>query len=154
MPGYKTHLIGGAVVAVPMICMLLSYAQSVTVVATWFVFALAGSLFPDVDTKSKGQKWFYRLVLVLLLALLFQNKFRLFVTLALFAAIPLVVNHRGLFHRLWFVVLLPLAVTIIFSWYLPHYSHDATIAMIFFIAGTISHLILDFGLGRTFRLRW
>jgi len=154
MPGYRTHLIGGAVVAVPMICMLLSYAQSATVVITWFVFALAGSLFPDVDTKSKGQKWFYRIVLILLLALLFQNKFRLFVILALFSAIPLIVNHRGLFHRLWFVVLLPLAITVAFSLYLPHYLQDATFAMIFFIAGTISHLILDFGLGKAFRLRW
>lgn len=152
MPGYRIHLFAAVVVAASFIYLLRSYASSVEMIS-WIVFALAGALFPDVDTTSKGQKWFYSLILPTLLLLLLLKRFTSFIMLALMVFAPLVVNHRGLFHRLWFVVLPPLGIAISIAWHFPSYAKDAFFAASFFILGIISHLVLDLGIRRTFRLR-
>ena len=57
MPGYRAHLAGGLTVYGITIYLLRSYCGSVFIAAEWMLFTLAGSLFPDIDTKSKGQKF-------------------------------------------------------------------------------------------------
>ena len=75
MPNYKTHLAGG----------LFAYLLSIYAVITlrtisfalaleWLLFCLLGALFPDVDIKSKGQKIFYWIVLLLGTFLLFRKR--------------------------------------------------------------------------------
>jgi len=151
MPGYKVHLAAGAAVAAPMLYLLRFQASSFAITIVWFGCALAGSLFPDIDTTSKGQKWFYHILVLMLLGLLFLKRFVLFVIFTLMGMLPLVVNHRGLFHRFWFVVFVPLAVAFTFSWYSVLHFKDAVLAASFFIAGALSHLLLDFGPRRMFR---
>lgn len=152
MPGYKGHILGGAVVYAPMFFIFHSYATPMVAV-WWFALAIAGALFPDIDTKSKGQKWFYRTLFLVLITLLLLKRFALFIAFSLMASLPLIVNHRGLFHRLWFVVFVPLVVAATFDWYKVTPFDDALIASFFFIAGAVSHLVLDFGLKRTFSVR-
>lgn len=152
MPGYRGHLVGGAVVYAPMFFIFHSYATPMVAVL-WFALAIAGALFPDIDTKSKGQKWFYRIMFFVLIGLLLLRRFALFTVFSLMAGFPLIVNHRGLFHRLWFVVLVPLVVVATFDCYKVTSFDDALIASLFFIAGAVSHLVLDFGLRRTFSVR-
>jgi len=115
MPGYKAHLAGGLAVSVPMLYLLRHQAGSPGVAALWIGFALAGSLFPDIDTTSKGQKWFFRFWLVILLLLLFFKKYALFIASALLATAPLIVNHRGLFHKSWFLILIPCFTATVFA---------------------------------------
>ncbi len=153
MPGYKGHLAGGVVVAAPMLYLLRSYLSPV-LAALCFGFALAGSLFPDVDTNSKGQKWFYRLTIPFLVFLLIIKRFSLFVLFSFLAFVPLVVNHRGVFHRLWFIMLPPFGIVAVCAWYWPSWFHDVFFTALFFVVGAVSHLILDFGIRRTFKFRW
>ena len=152
MPGYRGHIVGGVAVCAPMVLIFHSYATPMVVV-WWFALAIAGALFPDVDTKSKGQKWFYRIMFLVLIGLLLFKRFALFATFSLMASLPLIVNHRGVFHRLWFVVSVPLIAAATFDWYGVTPFNDALIASLFFIAGAVSHLVMDFGFKRTFSVR-
>jgi len=63
MPNYKGHLAGGVVTYCVVLCALVGTAPSFMTAGEWLLFTLAGALFPDIDIKSKGQKYFYYLVL-------------------------------------------------------------------------------------------
>jgi membrane-bound metal-dependent hydrolase YbcI (DUF457 family) len=58
--------------------------------------------------------------------------------------IPIMSRHRGLFHRTWFLVLMPLTIWAIFAAFFPAWSRPFFLNTLFFIAGALSHLFLDF----------
>ena len=152
MPGYRAHVVGGVVAALPLLYLLRSYATPVTMVV-WCACAAAGALFPDVDTKSKGQKWFYRCIIPTLMVLLLLKRLTVFIIIALMSFTPLIVNHRGLFHRLWFIVLPPLGLAGVIAWHYPRYGQGAFFAALFFAIGSVSHLVLDYGPVKMFRIK-
>jgi len=144
MPGYRAHLVGGAVACGLTLFLLKSYCSSVLVAAEWIMFSFAGSLFPDVDTKSKGQKLLYRFLFITLIVLALQQNFMPMAVLSIVAVVPLVVKHRGLFHKFWFVVGLPVGVAGGLAMYAPSYAANVGFDTVFFVAGAVSHLFLDF----------
>ena len=147
MSGYRGHLVGGVVaygVTLPVV--LAYYTPPPLVGLCWFLCALAGSLFPDVDIKSKGQQLFYWLLLILIAFLIAHKKMVIVGWISLASMIPLVEKHRGIFHALWFAVACPNAVAWAISVHVPAYTVVAFSSAFFFAAGAISHLYLDFGL--------
>jgi hypothetical protein len=156
MPGYRTHLVGGICAFACGWYVVVTASGSCpafTMAIEWLCCALLGSLFPDIDTKSKGQKVFYLGILSTSVTLLISGQLRVVAGLCCLAFIPLIVRHRGLFHRTWFVILLPLVCAFAASF---DCSFDRGMLMtdaLFFIAGALSHLILDLGLRKTFGLR-
>ncbi len=154
MSGYKGHLAGGLVAY----GLVLSAAQvlqmlnpSPLTAAEWLGFTLAGALFPDIDIKSKGQKYFYSVLFILFIILIGTHHIELVAILGLLAVIPMMVRHRGIFHRTWFVIVLPVACALVCSTYS---TVDCTILLhdaFFFILGALSHLVLDLGVRRTLR---
>jgi len=152
MPGYRAHLVGGMAVYGITLYMLRSYCGSAFVAAEWMLFALAGSLFPDIDTKSKGQKFLYQILLVILIILAIQRKFVLMAILSVTAMVPIIARHRGIFHRWWFVIGLPLVVALIIAISAPHYTKIILFDVIFFIVGGVSHLVMDFTVSRLKRI--
>lgn len=149
MPSYKGHLAGGIFVYLIAIYFIIAtQAPSFATGLEWLLFTLAGALFPDVDTKSKGQKLFYWIMLILMIVLLINDKTQELIAVAILGVIPLLVRHRGIFHRLWFVILVPSAVAGILCLYVPHCSSTIKYDCLFFIVGAISHLWLDLGLRR------
>lgn len=151
MSSYKGHLIGGCIAYGLLMLVLYRYNPSYTKSVEWLFCCLAGSLFPDIDIKSKGQKYFYRFVLLLFCLLLFYKKHELFVCCSVIALIPMLVRHRGLFHELWFVVIAPCALFVIVMNMWPTLSYQFFFHVLFFIAGAISHLWLDRGFFRMIR---
>ena len=111
-----------------------------------FFASIAGSLFPDIDIKSKGQKLFYGIMAPFYIFLFAQGQWALCFLVGLSALFPLLCNHRGLYHSLWFIVgfvgLWSAAMVALF----PLYSNQIVIGSLFFICGALSHLWLDFGL--------
>ena len=147
MSGYRGHLVGGVVAyAIAMPVMLTYHTPPPLIGLCWFICALAGSLFPDIDIKSKGQQLFYWLMLILIAFLIAQKKMVIVGWISLASMIPLLVKHRGIFHAFWFVIVCPGAVAWAISIQLPVYTVTAFSSAYFFAAGAISHLYLDFGL--------
>lgn len=153
MPGYKGHLFGGLVAFLVMVTFLVfkNVNPSAPLMFEWLLCTLAGSLFPDVDVKSKGQNYFYKLLLIILLILLVNGYIPLFILLAILAVTPMIVRHRGLFHKLWFIISFPLLIAVCLISFYPHYKMLIAYDIAFFILGAISHLYLDLGLKRLFQ---
>ena len=157
MPGYKAHLTGGlaafgityAAVTVTKTVVVLSIIP----VIGWLLCTLAGSLFPDIDIKSKGQKYFYWLVLVSLIYFTYHKQFMPLALLAIAATIPMLVKHRGIFHNIWFLIGGLGALSYTLMLYMPKYEQTILIHTLFFLAGALSHVWLDVGFVRMFRFR-
>lgn len=153
MANYKGHLFVGT-----LFFLISLYAFSFYCAPTllngleWFLFSLAGSLFPDVDVKSKGQNYFYWIVFGLLVFLAFMKRWRLAAYISIVSMVPLLVHHRGLCHRIWFVSGVPLLIALAFSSYVPHYTNRLLCDALFFVIGAISHLWLDLGLRKMLRI--
>lgn len=82
-----------------------------------FPIAVLSGLWPDVDIKSKSQRLFYRIFLIIDIGLLFKQMFMESALLGFFAILPLIGKHRGWTHSRWFMFLLPLPFLLV-----PMYS--------------------------------
>jgi len=143
---YKGHIVGGVVTYVVALLMLqpFIYQCNMTHYIQWFLFCILGALFPDIDTKSKIQLWIYRLFLIFYLLLLAINpQPYILISVSIFAITPLIVHHRGLFHKTWFLFGLPMAIVGIIYTTQPALATEATANAGFFILGALSHLYLD-----------
>jgi hypothetical protein len=152
MPGYKGHLAGGCVAYGLVLGLLYGYCASSLVAMRWLFCTLAGSLFPDIDVKSKGQKYFYWVILGFFLLLIIERKFKVLAVSSIVSVFPMLVKHRGIFHKTWFVVLAPLTIWALIGSFLPEYSYILFFDVLFFIVGALSHLWLDLGIKRMLRI--
>lgn len=144
MPGYKGHIVGGAATfCIVALLVSKSYPPTFITALQWFLLTITGSLFPDVDIKSKGQGIFYRVILLCLILLYFQKNWDLFAATSFVAMIPLLVHHRGIFHRIWFVIFVPFAAAFFIAQSFPHHKTLLMFDALFFAAGAVSHIILD-----------
>lgn len=149
MPNYKTHLAGGLFAYLVSLYAVISVRPvTFALCLEWLLFCLAGSLFPDVDIKSKGQKIFYWIVLILGTFLLFHKRGQALIILGALSLFPLLVRHRGIFHKLWFIIVVPSLIAWLACSYWPTCSTIIYYDTLFFIVGAISHLWLDLGLRR------
>lgn len=144
MPGYRGHIFGA----------LGSWALGLVVVLSlrpvtglqaieWAGTALVGGLFPDLDTKSMGQKWLFRILFVAGLLLLFHQYYQAMSAMLLVAIVPLLVRHRGLLHNIFFISGVAIAGFLLLSTRFPPYKEMILLDTLFFWLGAISHLWLD-----------
>lgn len=154
MPGYRTHLCGGiaAYLSLLLLCSWLNPTSVITAIE-WLGFCLIGSMFPDIDIGSKGRYVFYRIFLIFLVIFLIRQNTMALCLLGVLMLLPMLVTHRGLFHRWWFVTGLPFAVGWLCSCSLVTCHQAFMVDALFFAAGALSHLYLDLGLRRMFRIR-
>jgi len=152
MPGYRGHLTGGGAVYGVLFAILYSYCTTPFVAVRWLLFALAGSLFPDIDIKSKGQKYFYWFFLCLLLVIIAEKQYQLLAMCSVLSITPMLVNHRGIFHRSWFVILVPLGIWVALVQYSSVSGETYFFDLLFFIGGALSHIFLDSGVRGIFRV--
>lgn len=153
MPGYKGHIIGGSVTYLMILQVMKLFQPPVIVLVQGFVFCILGSLFPDVDIKSKGQKIFYVVALLALSYFLYYQRIDLFIASSLLIFIPLLVKHRGIFHQLWFLIFISTAIAFLIGRFHEAYSVWAMKNALFFLAGAVSHIILD-RIGTRFKKIW
>lgn len=152
MPGYKGHILGGSLGFGLVVFLCSLHVLPCSTLLEWLTCVIAGSLFPDIDTKSKGQKVFYTLLCAIMIVCAFQKKFTLLACFAIAGMLPLLCRHRGLFHNIWFIVgLMVLAVVYLTNLY--PFAHERIVYDAgFFIFGVMSHLYLDVGVRRMLRI--
>jgi membrane-bound metal-dependent hydrolase YbcI (DUF457 family) len=150
MPNYKGHLVGG-IIAYGLLFFAVFAAQkpSLLIAGEWLLFTLAGALFPDIDIKSKGQKYFYYVILIVLIVLVTQQRFETLACCSFIMISPMLVRHRGIFHNPLFVIVMPLLVWVFMGRSLPHLSQQLFCDTLFFITGALSHIWLDLGTSQT-----
>lgn len=148
MPGYKGHLVGGIIAFSLLFFGVIAFfipEVSHFTIGEWLFFALAGALFPDIDVKSKGQKYFYYVVLMCLVVLVVRQQYEMLTCFSFIVITPMLARHRGIFHNPHFVIAMPLIVWIIIAMLAPTTAKPLFFDTVFFIAGALSHLWLDFG---------
>lgn len=147
MPGYRTHLVGGAffgTIALVGAVWFGYLTQDPLTMAALMGFCLLGALFPDVDTDSIGQRLFYGVFAAVDLGLMYHKKFEWAAWLGLFAMLPAIGAHRGWTHTWWAMFIVPLPILA-----LPYMITQEPVMDIFvkcyiaFAVGYFSHLLLD-----------
>ena len=165
MASYKGHLVGGFVGAVVYTGVMTfvpveRFAEYAHLLKDWqplaavFIFSMLFSLFPDVDTKSKGQGIFYWAAFLLDVLLIVNHYLQAAAYLGIVAMLPLLTKHRGWTHAIWSAFLIPLPIIVV------PYLYDEklfSISLVFYgaaVAGYLSHLLFDGLLIKWFRVSW
>jgi len=144
---WRWHVLGG-VVAYSVALLGVSYFCVIKPeqASFWFFLTIFGALFPDIDTKSTIRGFIYGkwLLIMLIILVLLNVNTPIIVAISLLCLLPLVVRHRGLFHSKVILIAVPIGLAVAGSWYFSAYAADFSLGTLFFIAGTVSHLALDF----------
>lgn len=157
MSTHKGHIVGGAAtflllhIATTKVCAFPQPTPKALIIA--FSCCILGALFPDIDTKSIGQRIFYSFMAIPVTYSIFSHQWHMLASLSIISLFPILSNHRGITHTLWFVTLAPLSIMLGLSQSYPQFVRILQIACFYFIAGALSHLLLDFGLLRTLK-KW
>jgi hypothetical protein len=151
MANFKGHLIGG-LVAYLLIVSIMGFAQiSAIKHLQWLGATLAGSIFPDIDVYSKGQRLFLKILGILVLLCLLLKAFIPLIMILVLAILPVVLPHRSLFHDLFFLAFLIGVSALFLVAVMPENSHVIITSSLFFMLGVFSHLLLDKGLKGTIK---
>ncbi len=152
MPGYRQHISFGFLCS----CLLLTCFSLVSFsfpsFIEWSICTLLGSLFPDIDIKSKGQSVFYTLFFVLLVFMVLSQKWLQASLLSILSCVPILSKHRGIFHNFWFIATLIALLLALIKYAYPCYYTLVYYDALFFMLGVFSHLLLDKGFLKTIKL--
>ncbi len=152
MSKFKTHFIGGTIWSISSLCLIFVAGVIFPVLAVDFdlylvlaaiACTMAFSLFADIDTKSVPQFIFYSMVLMVDIVLIMAEKYQVAAVWGALALFPLFFKHRGVFHSLYFAILIPV---LLFSglYFLDLISRPMAIVLtISGIIGYIAHLRFD-----------
>ncbi len=154
MPGYRGHLVGGLATYIGLMYLLQPIPPTPLSPFWWLLFSLAGALFPDIDTKSKGQFWFSWLMITVMLLLLMHRHYAVASMIGIASMIPMLSKHRGMFHNPWFIIAVSCIATFMINQCMRPHIHLCSYDMVFFIAGAWSHIILDLGIRKAFKRSW
>ena len=149
MPGYRVHIAGAF-----FLYLILLYAMYLVVQPSWFLCVelcgcmIIGALFPDIDIKSKGQKYFYGMIVLTLISMLIYEFHVQAAWFSVLCMMPMLVRHRGIFHNVYFLLGLPLATWTLFYSYNIAAASAFKFHFIFFTIGCLSHVWLDIGTAR------
>lgn len=154
MPKYKAHLSGGIITffLVIIAANYFNYFKNLSwqEIFTYLTLCLLGSLFPDIDTKSKIQKWIYLPLFLGIIISVFSKNWVLLSFMSISGFVPIVANHRGITHRIWFILSVPLLPLLLFHYNTAIFPNPFR-CYLFFVMGAISHILLDFGPKRFFK---
>lgn len=150
MSNYRGHLLGGLGVYALAVVFLSLKGASFSTHMYLLSATLSGALFPDIDIKSKGQRLFLKILVLLLLFCLVMQAYIPFVMLLMIALFSCIIPHRGLFHNFGFIMILTALIALFMGYVVPAKAFIIFQMSSFFLAGVVSHLILDKGCKKAF----
>jgi hypothetical protein len=148
MPGYKAHLTAGLVTFLVIghwgPTMLHFSHLSVQTTFTALLLTLFGSIFPDIDTKSVAQLLFYKIILIISVICVAYQQFEYLILIGPLSILPVITHHRTLTHRPLFFCTLALFCTLLFGLITQKTFFAGLPGCLYFCAGALSHILLDF----------
>ncbi|MBY0353375.1 metal-dependent hydrolase [Candidatus Babeliales bacterium] len=145
MPGYRVHLSAGLVtwIVVWQATAHFLYPPTTADLLFGLGLGLVGSIFPDIDVRSKMQRLFYLSAIVIVPVALWYHAWQFFFCFAAAAFLVAIVRHRTITHQSWFLVLMP-GFFVLYLGYFNQASFNHIISYyLFFVAGALSHVFLD-----------
>ena len=153
MSNFKNHILTATIFFYITIFLFALYNQPPYIILQWLLATLAGSLFPDIDIKSKGQKIFYVAFLHVIVVFLLLKNYNAALSISAFSFMPLFSKHRGLFHNIWFLSILIFIITKLLVYNFSDYQFLIISNSLFFSMGVITHLWLDWGFMKMFKFK-
>jgi hypothetical protein len=114
------HTAGGIISATGVTSAYLIYAASgsegvnIFPVLRIFLITFFFSLFPDLDVSSIPQRWFYRVIFLLLIFLGYLGEFEIATIVAVLAITPILDHHHGWTHNAYSPVIVPIFLILIY----------------------------------------
>lgn len=158
---FRGHLIGGIAVgvAVAETAAQLGYIARADhrIWAGVCGTAVFFSLFPDLDTSSVPQRWFFRLVFAALLYLGWVERYELATLVGLLSVLPLLDHHRGWTHWKLSPLIVPVLLGAVYEYWRARHTWFGAFSwtnvqilleahLVFLVAcmtGWYAHLVLD-----------
>ena len=145
MSGGKGHLIGGFVFILVLLHTITHYfyRPDLLDLILYIAIGLMFAVWPDVDIKSIGQKFFYIVFFMVDLFLIFSEEYKIAAYFGLMVILPILAKHRGWTHSIPAMFLIP-SPFLLYPIYVsqsfdfsggPYYACAVT--------GYFSHLVLD-----------
>jgi hypothetical protein len=151
---FKGHIIGGtissSIVAGASIVILKDSSIDISSPYILFFSCLFMSLFPDLDTASIPQRWFYRAMLIFIPYIYYNFDKEFLFVCSVFIVLPLVHKHRGWTH--WKTTPIVIGLAILFFYDTNKGLYDVTrdiliinycFFMLSVVLGHYTHLFLD-----------
>ncbi len=150
MASYRGHLLFGLFVVACFIFFAANYffTPSSLDVALYLGIGLLFALFPDVDTKSLGQKLFYTIFFVTDVFLILKQQYKIAAFFGLTIILPLLASHRKWTHSKAAMILVPLPILLYPMWRARELDFSNLPFYCAAVIGYFSHLLLDGKLGR------
>ena len=164
MANYKGHIVGGVLVNTAFISAVYlapgnSLSQTSGLLTNWqfvaglYIIAILFSLWPDVDTNSKGQNIFYGLAFIINILLIATGKIEASAYLGLLAMTPIIGKHRGWTHSKIAMVLIPAPILVVSYLYRGEILTSTMLLYGASVAGYFSHLLFDGLILKRFRVK-
>ncbi len=164
MANFKGHIVGGliaggAVTAVSYAVRLGEMPDGGVLLSDWqllvgaFVLATLFGLWPDVDTNSKAQDFFFGLAFITDILLVINEQYIPAALLGLLAMTPIVGTHRGWTHTKLAAIFVPLPILIIPYLAADRVGETALLLYASSVAGYFSHLLFDGLIFKWFRIK-
>jgi hypothetical protein len=151
---FKGHVTGGLatsfVLAVTSSLVLGPQHLNITSSEVIFTVCFFMSLFPDLDTNSIPQRWFYRILLFVMPIIYFTGQIDYFFIVSFLSILPLIHKHRGWTH--WKITPFIIGIATLYfydkekGFYFIKYGDLALNYFFFLLAvvlGHYTHLVLD-----------
>tara|TARA_B110000467_G_scaffold67058_1_gene61112 strand:- start:5945 stop:6403 length:459 start_codon:yes stop_codon:yes gene_type:complete len=145
MSGGKGHLFGGFIFMLIFLHTITHYffRPDFLDLVLYMAIGLMFSVWPDVDIKSIGQKFFYTVFFLVDIFLIYHEEYKIGSYFGLIIILPILAKHRGWTHSIPAMFLVP-APIILYPIYMSK-SFDFSGAPFYACAvtGYFSHLVLD-----------
>ena len=141
----KGHIFFGFIISFIFIFVISNYffKPDLKDIILYIVIGVLFSMWPDIDTKSKGQRFFYSIFFLTDCYLIWLQEFKIAAFFGLLIILPILAKHRGWTHSRPAMLLIPLPILLYPMWVnnsldfsnLPFYAIAVT--------GYFSHLLID-----------
>ena len=142
MPGFRAHLLFGAITFAGVLSVCAHHIHEPWSIAIGCAATLFGALLPDCDTRSKGRQLMHTITVPLLIVLCMYQAYFLACLLLVFNITTHCVPHRGPTHTLWFPFVY-LAIVGLYAYHRGLPVHTMGWVVTCFFVGYGSHIILD-----------